>query len=182
MSNERVVELLTSHKVRIARALMRQMRALSPRYASLEQTALEASLLRFVAVTARFLQTGDDGTLREQTLHTAQLRQALGFKADDFMLAGLSFLPVLRRFLVEHAPSVQQGLDDYETFEAIAIPVLAESVVLFREAGSDDLANDDDEDDPTVPNARRSMLGSKLSPFSIERVTGSAEDERTPFG
>jgi len=178
MAHERVVDLLTSHKVRIARALVRQMRALSPRYASLEPGALEGSLLRFVAMTAHFLKTGDNASLREQTVHTAQLRQALGFKADDFMLAGLSFLPVMRRFLVEHAPSVAQGLDDYELFEAEAIALLAESVILFNDA-SDGL---DDDEDPTVPNVPRASLSRSRSPFSIERVTGSADDEFTPFG
>jgi hypothetical protein len=179
MAHERVVELLTSHKVRIARALVRQMRSLSPRYAGLEQGALEGSLLRFVAMTAQFLKTGDNANLREQTLHTAQLRQALGFKADDFMLAGLSFLPVMRRFLLEHASSLPEGIEDYELFEAEAIPLLAESVILFNDA-SDGL--DDDDDDPTVPNVKRASLSRSRSTFSIERVTGSAEDELTPFG
>lgn len=176
MAHERVIVLLNSHKVRIVRALVRQMRALSPRYASVEQHALEASLQRLMGLVTRYLQTGDDGSIREYTLHTAQLRQALGFKADDFMLAGLSWLPVMRRFLVEQAPSVEQGLDDYEAFEAVAIPLLAQSVILFRSAGDEF----DDADEATLPNARPQP--GRLSLFSIERVTGSAEDEFTPFG
>ena len=109
MSKQRVVALITSHRVRIARALVRQIRALSSRYATIDPQALEMSLQRLLVAIARFLETGDDKSLRVATMNTAQLRQALGFRVDDFMSAGLSFLPVMRRFLVEQAPSVQAG-------------------------------------------------------------------------
>ncbi len=175
MSHERVLDLLGSHKVRIARALVRQTRALSLRYAGLDQNALEASLLRLLTMFARFVETGDDANLREYTRHTAQLRLALGFKVDDFLLAALAWLPVLRRFLFEHAESPQQGLEDYEAIEAILIPLLAESAAVFGDA-SDEL----DDDDETAPNGKRISI-SRGAAFAIERVIGSAEEELTPF-
>lgn len=176
MSHERVVILLGSHKVRIARALVRQMRGLSPRYASLEAGALEENLVRLLGLIARFLETGDDSSLRSHTSYTAQLRHALGFQLRDFMLANLSFMPVLRRFLVESAPTLEQGLADYEALEAVALPMMANAATLFEEAATEF----DDDDDITLPNQKRGSL--RGSAFSIERVTGSAEDEMVPWG
>jgi hypothetical protein len=175
MSHERVVELLGSHKVRIARALVRQMRSLSPRYAALEPHALEENLVRLLGLTARFLETGDDSSLKNHTAYTAQLRQALGFKLADFMLATLSFMPVLRRFLIESAPDVAEGLADYEALESVAIPLMANAATLFTDA-----SDDDDDEDITQPNQKRSSLFG--SQWSIEKVTGSADEELMPWG
>lgn len=174
MSHERVVELLGSHKVRIARALVRQMTQLSPRYAALEHKALEENLIRLLTLTARFLETGDDSSLKNHTAYTAQLRQALGFHVADFMLATFSFMPVLRRFLVETAPDTASGLADYEALEAVSIPLMANAAKLFNEAGDDGF--DDDDEDITLPNQKRTSLS-----WSIERVTGSADEELLPW-
>ncbi len=189
MSQARVVALIQSHRVRIARALVRQIRTLSPRYATVDPDALEQSLQRILSVVAHFLQTGDDASLRNITNHTAQLRQALGFRVDDFMSAGLAFLPVMRRFLLEHARSIEEGLADYETFEAVAIPLLAELARMFRIAAAENAeafgaitSDDDDEfsdDDITLPN-RLADVG-RPGAFKIERVVGGDDEEFTPF-
>ena len=189
MSQARVVALIQSRRVRIARALVRQIRTLSPRYATVDPDALEQSLQRILSVVAHFLQTGDDASLRNITNHTAQLRQALGFRVDDFMSAGLAFLPVMRRFLLEHARSIEEGLADYETFEAVAIPLLAELARMFRIAAAENAeafgaitSDDDDEfsdDDITLPN-RLADVG-RPGAFKIERVVGGDDEEFTPF-
>jgi hypothetical protein len=183
MPHERIVSLLTSHKVRIARALTRQVRGLSPNYATLDVDALEASFVRFVGYTAHFLTTGDDTSLKNHAIHTAQLRAALGFRVDDFMLATLVFLPVIRQFLLEHSQDVQSGLRDYEAFEATAIPLMAEAATTFRRAGAGfaDIADDDDDDEVTAPTGKRHRPSGKPRSFSIESVTGEATDELTPF-
>ena len=182
MAHERVVSLLTSHKVRIARALTRQVRGLSPNYASLDVDALEASFVRFVGYAAHFLTTGDDTSLKNHTSHTAQLRSALGFRVDDFMLATLVFLPVIRQFLLEHARDVQSGLRDYEAFEAVAIPLMAEAATTFRRAAADftDIA-DDDSEEITAPTGKRHRPSGGQRSFLLESVTGDASDELTPF-
>jgi hypothetical protein len=181
MAHERVVALISSHRVRIARALVRQIRSLSSQYRTVEPAALEMSLQRILVVIARFLETGDEKALMATTTNTAQLRQALGFRVDDFMSAGLSFLPVMRRFIIEHAKDIREGLDDYEAFEAVAIPLLAALVRVFRHAGADHsgIDDDDDADDITIPNKPRPTTATLL-PFAIERVTGPASEE-TPF-
>lgn len=176
MAHERVVELLGSHKIRIARALVRQMRALSPRYATLEAVALEENLVRLLTLISRFLETGDESSLVNHTAYTAQLRQALGFTVRDFMMANLSFLPVLRRFLIESAASLEEGLADYEALEAVAIPLMATSAAAFEQAA----VGDDDDEDITIPNQKRATL--TKSSFNIERVTGSADEELVPWG
>ncbi len=184
MANERTVELLTSHRTRIARALVRQIRALSERYATIDPQALEMSLARILNVVTLMLKTGDQTVLKAAVLNTAQLRQALGFRVDDFMAAGLAFLPVCRRFILDHARTLEEGIEDYEAFEAIGIPLLSELARVFRHAGKNDvrgapyasISDDDDlgEDDITVPNGQRSL---SVLPFMIERVTGNESDE-----
>jgi hypothetical protein len=116
------------------------------------------------------------------TSNIAQLRQALGFRVDDFLLAGLSFMPVMRRFILEHARDTREGLNDYEAFEAIAIPLIAELARVFRHAGVGDASiDDDDDDDITVPNGRPGRPAvSQLGAFVIERVVGDANEE-SPF-
>jgi hypothetical protein len=182
MAHERVVSLLSSHKVRIARALTRQLRGMSPNYASLDVDALEASFVRFVGYAAHYLSTGDDTSLRNHAAHTAQLRSALGFRLDDFMLASLVFLPVIRQFLIEHARDLPTGLKDYEAFEAVAIPMMAEAASTFRRAAANfvDVA-DDDSDEITAPTGKRHRPSEKPRPFALESVTGDAVDELTPF-
>lgn len=174
MSHQRLVQLITSHRVRIARALARQIRALSEQYRTIETDALEASLQRLLLVIARFLETGDNTPLRSAAANIAQLRQALGFRVDDFLLAGLSFMPVMRRFILEHARDTREGLADYEAFEAAAIPLIADLARVFRHAGAE--VHDGADalgDDITLPNA---PLAPAL-PFSIERVVGDASEE-----
>jgi hypothetical protein len=185
MSHDRIVSLLTSHKVRIARALTRQVRGLSPNYATLDVDALEASFVRFVGYAAHFLMTGDDTSLKNHAVHTAQLRSALGFRVDDFMLATLVFLPVIRQFLLEHSPDLSSGLREYEAFEAVAIPMMSEAATTFRRASADfaDIA-DDDSDEITAPTGKRHRpSGKQATPrnFLLESVTGDATDELTPF-
>jgi hypothetical protein len=175
MHNERTIALITSHKNRMARALARQVRSLSPNYATVDQSALEASFARMLGYVVQFLQSGDDNTLKEYAAHTAQLRSAVGFRADDFMLAALAFLPVVRRFLVENARDVATGLAAYESFEAVAIPLLAETGTLFRHATAK-LSDfeDDDITQPSAPKARRNR-------FVVESVVGDESEELTPF-
>lgn len=184
MSHQRVVKLIASHRVRIARALVRQIRALSVQYRTVEPAALEASLQRLLVVISRFLETGDQTPLMTATSNIAQLRQALGFRVDDFLLAGLSFMPVMRRFILEHARDTREGLDDYEAFEAVAIPLIAELARVFRHAGSGEGSadfDDDDVDDITIPNGRPGRpVASQIGAFAIERVVGDASEE-SPF-
>lgn len=181
MSAERIVKLIGSHRVRIAKALGRQIRTLSPQYRTVEPEALEQSLQRILLVIARYLETGDESPLKATTSNTAQLRQALGFRVDDFLLAGLSFMPVMRRFILEHARDVREGLEDYETFEAVAIPLIADLARVFRHAGADHSSDfDDGEDDITMPNRQVPPRQSQIGYFEIERVTGDPSEE-SPF-
>jgi hypothetical protein len=181
MAHEHVVRLLTTHKVRIARALTRQVQGMSPNYATLDVDALESSFVRFVGYAAHYLSTGDDSSLKNHAAHTAQLRSALGFRVDDFMLATLVFLPVIRQFLLEHAPDLKSGLREYEAFEAASIPLMAEAATTFRRAATNfaDIGDEDD-DEITAPAGKRHSSANNRR-FTIESVTGEASDELTPF-
>jgi hypothetical protein len=170
-SSERVVKLLRSHRVRIARALVRQTRALAPRYEQLDATGQEHSFITLLLAVERLLERGEEGPLLDTAAHLAQMRAALGFRIEDFSLAALSFLPVMRRFIVENSATVSEGLDDYEHFEAIALPFVGRATAIFLEAS----------EEPTVPNARRVQTtpDGPMKPLRIERVTGTDEEEET---
>lgn len=172
MGTERVVKLLRSHRVRIARALVRQTRALAPRYEQLDQSAQERNFMALLLAIETLVEKGDDEAVLDQVGHLAQMRAAMGFRVDDFVLAGLAFLPVLRRFVIENSKSFDEGIDDYEALEAIALPFIGRSATIFLDAA----------DDPTLPNAVRAPLvqkSDKMNRLRIERVTGSEDEEET---
>lgn len=174
MGTERVVKLLRGHRVRIARALVRQTRALAPRYEQLDAAAQERSFLTLLLATERLLERGEDGPILDTAAHIAEMRAAMGFRVDDFALAALGFLPVLRRFIVENARTTDEGLDDYEAFEAVALPLIGRAATIFLEAT----------EDPTMPNQlrpapapARSAPAGKVPRLRIERVTGNTDEE-----
>ena len=132
------------------------------------------SFITLLLATERLLERGEEAPLLDAANHIAEMRAAMGFGVDDFALAALGFLPVLRRFIVEHARTVDEGLDDYETFESIALPFIGRAATIFLEAT----------EDPTMPNqlrpqppARQSQTTSGLQRLRIERVTGTDEEE-----
>jgi hypothetical protein len=174
MGTERVVKLLRSHRVRIARALVRQTRALAPRYEQIDAAAQERNFLALLIAIDRLLEQGDEKPIMDAAANIASLRASMGFRVEDFSLASLGFLPVIRRFIIENSPSTEEGLDDYEAFEAIALPLIGRAASIFLDAA----------EDPTQPNAQRVAIDpqkvfAKLGPVRIERVTGSEEDEST---
>lgn len=181
MSHQRVVSLLRSHRVRIARALVRQTRALAPRYEQLDQAAQERNFVALLLAVETLVEKGVEAPVLDQVSHLAQMRAAMGFRVDDFVLAGLAFLPVLRRFMIENSKNVEEGLDDYETLEAIALPFVGRAASIFLDAA----------EDPTVPNANRQglagaptqpqgqRLAQAMTKLRIERVTGTDEEEET---
>lgn len=175
MGTERVVKLLRGHRVRIARALVRQTRALAPRYEQVDSVAQERSFLTLILATERLLERGEDAPLLDAASHLAEMRAAMGFRVDDFVLAALGFLPVMRRFIIENARTTDEGLDDYEAFESIALPLIGRAATIFLEAT----------EDPTMPNQHRPTLAmpqrqaavSGIARLRIERVTGTEDEE-----
>jgi hypothetical protein len=174
MSNERVVKLLRSHRVRIARALVRQSRALAPRYEQVDQAAQERNFLALLLAVERLLESNDEKPLLDAASYTAQLRASMGFRLEDFVAAAVGFLPVLRRFIIEHASNVEEGLDDYEAFEAVGLPFIARAAAIFVDAA----------EDPTMPNQAKlahakTRESGRLTPIRVERVTGTEDEEET---
>jgi hypothetical protein len=190
MGLERVVKLIRSHRVRVARALVRQTRALVPRYEALDPLAQERTFYSLLLGVERLLEHGDEEPMLDVASHIAQLRVTMGFRVEDFTAASLSFLPVVRRFIMEHAEDFNQGIADYEQFEAIALPFLARSGNIFSDAA----------EEPTQPSLRHQLhnqlqnqlqnqtqkqtqrnLGGMgpMVPVRIERVLGDDAEEGT---
>lgn len=184
MSHERVVSLLRSHRVRIARALVRQTRALAPRYEQLDQAAQERNFVALLLAVETLVEKGVDTPVLDQVSHLAQMRAAMGFRVDDFVLAGLAFLPVLRRFVIENSKTVEEGLDDYETLEAIALPFVGRAASIFLDAAEDPTVPNVNKGAalagaPTQPQGKRVDVAKAMTRMRIERVTGTEEEEET---
>jgi hypothetical protein len=158
--NARLVGLLRTHRVRIARAMARQVRSLSPRYQQVEVEALERSFYGLGAAIERLFESGDHAELLDRTVFTAQLRAQLGFQLEDLTLAGICYFPVIRRFLLDHSANIDDALDDLEDFDRAAIPLFARAVTMFRDAS-----------DATVPG--------NFAPFAVENVVGQEDEEQT---
>lgn len=183
MSHERVVSLLRSHRVRIARALVRQTRALAPRYEQLDQSAQERNFVALLLAVETLVEKGVDTPVLDQVSHLAQMRAAMGFRVDDFVLAALAFLPVLRRFVIENSKSIQEGLEDYETLEAIALPFVGRAASIFLDAAEDPTMPNASKQAaagaPTQPQGKRIDAAKAMTKLRIERVTGTEEEEAT---
>jgi hypothetical protein len=158
----RLVSLIRGHRVRIARALARQVRTLSIRYKRVEVEALEKSFFGLLLAIEDFLATGSDQNLIDRTKHTANLRAQLGFQLEDLAMAGMCFMPVLRRFLMDHSKTMDEAMADFDSFEAVAIPLLSRMMSLFRTST-----------DITSPGDN--------TLFTIQNVEGDDDDELTAY-
>jgi hypothetical protein len=179
MGHDRVVALLGSHRVRIARAWARQTRAVVPRYREVEERALEKGLANLVGAFERVLSGGPEHTLLQSAGGVAQMRLAAGFAVPDLLVATVCFLSVMRRFLVDRAPTVEEGLDDFEAVEAVCLPLLNKITTVFLQSQSDTMPGGYD-----LSKLQR-MLSTDSGPFErfpIEEVVGDASEEETPPG
>lgn len=183
MSHERpvlrVVSLLASHRIRIARAWARQARAVVPRYRDVEDTALERNLANLVGAFEKVLAGGEERQLLQAAGGVAQMRLAAGFAVPDLLVATVCFLSVMRRFLVDRAPTVEEGLDDFEAIEAVCLPLLNKVSTVFLQSQSDTMPGGYD-----LSKLQR-MLSTESGPFAripIEEVSNDEAEERTPPG
>src|SRR5689334_6137693 len=173
MATERVLKLIRSHRVRIARALVRQTRMLAPRYEQIDKIALERSYMGLIFALERVLEIGDTTVLTDQQEQIASMRSSMGFQIEDFFFVLFGWLFVICRFLMEHGCDLFEAIADYEEFEAIALPLVAHAATAFVEAA----------EEPTVPNAQRPLSATalkRLRSLPVERVSGSDDEENDP--
>lgn len=164
-ATQRAARLLSGRHPQIAAAVARQLKRTVPRYQDVERHALERNILGILKGLDRLLVKGDEATLRRIVDDIAQLRAATGFGVDEIVMAGLCFLPVLRRFLIARDEDMARGLETYEALEAVALPFFGHVAMYFR-----DLA---DLTDPGLAELKWSAIS---FPLSIEAVDDDEED------
>lgn len=170
MPTEMTAKLLKSHKVRIAKAMARQVQSLVARYRNVDQTVLEKNLATLMDAGYLLFSAGDESRLMMVMQHIMQIRSLGGFQTSEFLLACMSFLPVMRRLLFEKLP-VAQALAEYEAVETVALPFFGRFVSLFEEAQAQW-----QEDATPVDLARRfGPMGS----VAVEAVVGDDDVELT---
>lgn len=172
MHTQVAARLIKGHKVRLARAIARQIQQIVPRYREMDSTALERNLGTLLSATETFLENGDDRQLIDLTRNVMELRAVSGFALGDFVMATACWLPVLRRFILERSASVDEGLRVYESVEAVALPLMGRIADLYQQIGNEV------PEDPAEAFERFFRAAGKFVPASIERVQGDDSDER----
>lgn len=165
---QRAARLLRGREPQVAAAVARQLRRTVPRYEDVERQALERSLMAVLKGLQRLVESGDERTLKRIVDDAAQLRSATGFGVDEFVMAGLCFLPVVRRFMIENDVSIEQGLLAFEAVESVALPMFGHIAMYYR-----DLA------DLTDPGKAASKWSAISFPLSIEAVEDDEDTVRT---
>ena len=117
------LELLRLNKKPLAGAIVRQLKSTIERYGSVDAEAMSRNVLRLLDGIEVVLDKGDLKTLQRVTSDTVALRASSGFGVDELVTAGVCFLPVMRRFFVDHSRDIGTGLDAYEHLESLVLPM-----------------------------------------------------------
>jgi hypothetical protein len=157
--------LMKSHHVRIAQAVVRQIQVTLPRYRRVDPNDLLRNVAAVVGGLQHVLESGETDRIIRTAENLVERRQGGGFGINEWVMAMLCFLPVMRRFLVAKALDPASGLEAYESLEAVAIPLVGRVAGLYVESAS--LGTDPDVD---LGGLLASPAG--LTPMTIEPVTG----------
>jgi len=117
------LELLRLNREPLARAIVRQLKSTVARYANVDGEAMGHNVHRLLGGIELVVENGDLKTLQRVTSEMISLRTTSGFGVDELVTAGVCFLPVLRRFLVNNARDIGAGLDAYEHLESVTLPM-----------------------------------------------------------
>jgi hypothetical protein len=167
---QKTAALIQSHQVRLARAVVRQIHLLVPKYRLVDAQAMEKNVLAQLQGVVVILERGDERKLLSVVEPLVQIRSMSGFDISEFLLAYLCFLPVTRRFFMERLP-LGEALASYEVVENLALPLLGRFMALFHAAAAENAQ-------PPRPHTAF-FTELPLQPLSVERVTGGDEEEST---
>ncbi len=167
--------LLKAYRTPVAKAVTRQVRELVPRYQHVDPEALTRNIELIIDAVLPQLDRRDERPLMTTLNMIMDLRQASGFLVSDFSLACLCVFPVARRFFVEQAPTLREGLDIYNAFEAMLMPLVGRLIDNFLRLS---------EQDATMPEGMPSIqllegLSELTDSFRIFGVDDAPAEERT---
>jgi len=137
MAMPSVAQLLQTHRARIALAVARQVHSTVPGYRNIDVEALGHNAELILDGVAMLLESGDEQTLMRIVGMDMELRQVSGVTVSDYLVALLCGLPVIRRFVVREATSVEAGLERYEQFERVALPLFGRVVANYVRTAED---------------------------------------------
>lgn len=131
---ERAVSLVEADRLRLARAIARQIQVTVPRYQSVDADALAGNIHTVLGSVRPLVISHDTVRLGRVVEDIVRLRVAAGFGFGEFLASALCFLPVIRRFLVMRAKDPAVGLEMYERVEAVVLPFLGQVATVFLDA------------------------------------------------
>jgi len=137
MTAPSVAQLLQAHRARIASTVARQIQSTVPAYRAMDTEAISHNAVLILDGVCMLLESGDEQTLMRIVGMDIELRQLSGVTVSDYLVAVLCGLPVIRRYLVRESPSVEKGLERYEQFERVALPLYGRVVANFLRTSED---------------------------------------------
>jgi hypothetical protein len=164
---ERTVGLLKANRSRIAFAVARQIQNLVPKYRELDTVALAHNLETILKGFENLLVKNEGEHLFGAVAMIADVRRVSGFGIHDMTVAGLCFLPVMRRFLIRESVNIEVGLERYESVEAVALPLFGKIVPLFLNIPEDTLSV---AVGPKLEELWESMTGEGIEPLPFEII------------
>lgn len=159
MPRARLAQILEDHQPAIAAAVTRQIRRSVPRYREVDREAMQHEVELLLSALLHLARGGDSRQLKQMVADVLTLRRVIGFSEADLLVAALCFLPVMRRFLIRHAPHTKEGLQTYDEFETIVFRVVPFMLNVLR--ASPTLLEDE---------SRPAHHGEDFSEFFIEAV------------
>jgi hypothetical protein len=167
MKKEKTLELLQANRSRIAYAVSRQIQTLVPKYRDLDTVALAHNLETVLKGFESLLQNNKPDNLFGAVSMIADVRRVSGFGIRDMTVAGLCFLPVIRRFMIRESGTIERGLERYELVEAVALPLFGQVIPLFLNIPEDTLSVTKG---PKLEELWESMSGSAIEPLPFEII------------
>lgn len=131
MSTVSVAQLLQTHRARISYTVARQIQSTVPSYRAMDTEAIAHNAALILDGVCMLLESGDEQTLMRIVGMDMELRQVSGVTVSDYLVALLCGLPVIRRYLVRESPTAEKGLERYEQFERVALPLYGRVVANF---------------------------------------------------
>jgi hypothetical protein len=127
----KTIELLQEYRPLLARAIASQVQQTVPRYRGVDADALARNVDKILEGIQHLIDHGDERKVMETLSMVMSLRQVSGFTINDFVVACICALPVVRRFYGAKAQSFESGMSHYEDFESIAIPLVGRVASTF---------------------------------------------------
>lgn len=127
----RAVAMVEEERDLLAGMLVRQLEITVPRFQMRMADRRVENTYRVIDSARAFMVERDSTKLAQAIMFAWADSQLLGISPGEFMVASSCYLPVLRRFFVHRAESIEEGLRLFESMEAVILPFLSQVTTIL---------------------------------------------------